>query len=444
MLGFLRSSPPVELPVRVWLERRFLWLVEKVGVEQVRAAKIVLPTPEFFPDPYDGSVDGARAYFQRICGYMNVDATNLKLEFYTDYEAPGVPGFYEANKRTVAISIQQLLDPMRLVATMTRALSHHLMHQQGLTSDGDAVLEPTIELFAVLRGAGVFAANSVVHQRASHDNVLEYWSISRHGHLTARDLGYSFALLAMLRSEPRPLWGKHLRGDAAAALKSGMRYLTRNENVLVDFENGVHRFPESPIEDRLAHRWDVVSLDAVHDAFSYVASHPDQIDDVVDRLVDRLYDDRHAIQAAAAATLGTLADALGDDAVVGLIDGLSSKDQNVRRSCLFALGKARPDVETRGTNGSILRSLFLGELREDGLVVAAAEALGQYRQEGEFAVPNLLETLQRLVDRREFDQADAVLVAIESISQQARCMIDSRLRLDDEAKRELHDTLDRL
>src|SRR5262249_4310101 len=89
MLSFF-SGPvacPVEPAVKQWVEHRLTWLVGQFGRQRLLGGTVVLPTPEFFPDPFDGSPDSARPILARVCGYMGIDPAKVELDFY-EYRRP--------------------------------------------------------------------------------------------------------------------------------------------------------------------------------------------------------------------------------------------------------------------------------------------------------------------------------------------------------------------
>ena len=75
---------PVTSPQKVWLEKGLDWLGGKFGVRRMLARPIILPTPEYFPDPYDGTFDAARRLFERVCGFMEVNRDRVVLSSFTN------------------------------------------------------------------------------------------------------------------------------------------------------------------------------------------------------------------------------------------------------------------------------------------------------------------------------------------------------------------------
>jgi hypothetical protein len=82
MFGWSRPRCPLDPPDKAWIERRMTWLAHALGVERCRSAPVALPTPEFFPDPYDGEEADVRPLLERVCGYMGVDPGRFDLQFF--------------------------------------------------------------------------------------------------------------------------------------------------------------------------------------------------------------------------------------------------------------------------------------------------------------------------------------------------------------------------
>src|SRR5215469_12451402 len=139
MWGFAPKLP-ISDEERVWIDDGFRHLEHVVGRRRMLDAQVILPTPEYFPDPYDGSAAAAEVLFQRVCGYMRVDPHPIDLEIFPDetdelrtvlpYWRGGrggssdCAGFYTAGhaetdadpkQMLVALRSSQLKDPLSLV-----------------------------------------------------------------------------------------------------------------------------------------------------------------------------------------------------------------------------------------------------------------------------------------------------------------------------------------
>jgi hypothetical protein len=53
-------------------------------IDRVRQAPVVLPRPEFFPDPFHGKEEDVRRMLDRVCGYMDIDPKTILMSLYSD------------------------------------------------------------------------------------------------------------------------------------------------------------------------------------------------------------------------------------------------------------------------------------------------------------------------------------------------------------------------
>jgi hypothetical protein len=230
MFDWLRSKCPVSSAAKEWIEKRMDWLTREFGPERLRDVTVILPTEEFFPDPYNGSKRDACTLFKRVCQYMDVDPNRVQLFFYTE-RRPGWEGQHQGSAGLYAagsVHIEQgnLQDPLALVGTMAHELAHVHLLGDGRISDQEEDHEALTDLLTVFLGLGIFTANSVLREVNWNAGQVSGWSMSRRCYLTMDMYGYAFALLAWFRGEESPAWARHLRGDVHAAFKKGLRYLT--------------------------------------------------------------------------------------------------------------------------------------------------------------------------------------------------------------------------
>src|SRR5262245_14406851 len=215
MFGWFGSKPecPVDLPTSQWIERRWAWLTQEFGAERLRAARVILPTPEFFPDSYTGTDGDARRMLDRVCGYMGIAPETVELSLYQDrnpvYDGEwrqGTAGLYheEAGKFRVWVEVGNLDDPLALVATMAHELGHvHLLGHGRVSPDADDH-EPLTDLLTVYLGMGIFTANSVIREHYWDLGTTSGWRIGRRGYLSMPMYGYALALFAEARGEEQP------------------------------------------------------------------------------------------------------------------------------------------------------------------------------------------------------------------------------------------------
>ena len=81
-------SCPCDPEAKRWVEDRLRWLSRQFGLHILLERPVILPTDEFFPDPYDGSPEAVQKMFRRVCRFMEVNPRNVDLRFYAD-RTPG-------------------------------------------------------------------------------------------------------------------------------------------------------------------------------------------------------------------------------------------------------------------------------------------------------------------------------------------------------------------
>ncbi len=247
MFGWFRPSCPVGPADKAWVEERMRWLAGTFGLPRLRSATVVLPTPEFFPEPYAGTEADGRALFARTCRYLGVDPAPLQLGFYTEDRQPfledtshheGTAGLYEdvGWSRRILLARGVLADPLTFVATAAHELGHLLLGQAIGAHDADQ--EKLTDLATIYLGFGVFTANSRIRASASHSGLSESWSIRRLGYLSQPVVGYALALFAHVRGEDAPPWAGHLCADVRSPFRSGLRFLQKTGASLYDGAEG--------------------------------------------------------------------------------------------------------------------------------------------------------------------------------------------------------------
>jgi hypothetical protein len=236
MFGWLRSKPgcPVDPATREWVDTRWAWLEGQFGLERLRKARVVLPRPEFFPDPFHGAEEDARRMLDRACGYMDIDPATVELSLYEDrnpvYEGGwrhGTAGLYhpDGGKFRIWVEVANLADPLALVGTMAHELGHVHLLGHGRISDEAVDHEPLTDLLTVYFGMGIFTANSVIREHYWHAGQVSGWSMGRRGYLGMPVYGYAFARFARARGEYGEEWVRELRLDVRSAFKQAMRFL---------------------------------------------------------------------------------------------------------------------------------------------------------------------------------------------------------------------------
>jgi hypothetical protein len=233
-IEMLGSAPecPIDPESKAWIDRRWAWLIRQFGAKTLCSSQVILPTPEFFPDPFDHQEEDLQPMLDRVCGYMDVDPEEIQLLVYEERrptvgESEGTAGLYRQVNGVfqIAIELSLLSDPLALVATMAHELGHVLLLGKGRISPKDEDHEPLTDLLTVFLGLGVFTANSVIREDNWIAGHVSGWSMKRQGYLTMPMFGYAFALFARDRDEGDPSWASELRKDVRASFEQSLRYL---------------------------------------------------------------------------------------------------------------------------------------------------------------------------------------------------------------------------
>jgi hypothetical protein len=252
MFGLFRPTCPCDPSAKAWIEQRLQWLTKQFGLGVLLESKIVLPTPEFFPDAYDGSEKAVRRMFHRVRGYMGVSKNAVDLELFNDtssgrmFDPNGgyaagtwqgsAPELYTTNTwgentnewRSGLVRIERsMLDrPADLVGVMAHELAHQRLLGEGRASQHHFDNELLTDLTALYFGFGIFLANN---PRKSTGE-LSYWpetKLRRPEYLSEPMIGYALAHIAWFRDESHPAWAKHLRWVPRSVFKQGLRYLDK-------------------------------------------------------------------------------------------------------------------------------------------------------------------------------------------------------------------------
>jgi hypothetical protein len=243
------------------------WLVHWIGLERILDAQVILPTDEFFPDPYHGDEASARRWLTRMCRYMRVDPATVTLVVFPDEAAPGAAGYYQQGAKTcfpvtrarsqISVAASQLANPSVLVATLAHELGHEILLGGGKLTTDVTDHEQITDLLMVFLGVGIFNANAtIVESHWNYGATYSGWSIGRQGYLSSFVFGYALALFAFFRRELNPTWAKHLRKDARETLWKALRYLKKTGDSLFHpdtIRTAYSRPTASVLEEGLTH-----------------------------------------------------------------------------------------------------------------------------------------------------------------------------------------------
>lgn len=233
---------PCDPSAKNWVEERLEWLATEFDDNAFNGRPVVLPTPEFFPDPFDGSKKAVRKMLDRVCGYMDVvpDLVSLKMVLNAGKiglvnehgdAMPDAAGTYQESDRKFIISIEKsdLDRPMDLVGTIAHELAHvRLMGENRILSDAYDN-ELLTDLTVVHFGLGLFLANVPRNYRSQNTKWPESGLIKPE-YMTPPMYGWALAHLAWFRNEDKPAWTRYLNLAAKANYKQAFRYLVANKD----------------------------------------------------------------------------------------------------------------------------------------------------------------------------------------------------------------------
>jgi hypothetical protein len=257
MLGFSAKVPLTDED-RQWVDEGFRRLEKLVGRRRMLEAKVVLPTAEDFPDPYDKTPAAVEMLFGRVCAYMQVERSSVELEVFPDeteelreilpYWRGGTSdraaGLYvhhaegdsHEEKRgcqqkgmVVAIRSTQLKDPLSLVATIAHELGHVILLGGHLLDPKTPDHEPLTDLLTVFLGLGIFTANSAARFKQYQEDRRQGWSMQQLGYLPEEVYGYALARFAAERGENKPEWIDHLSTNVRTYFKRSRAWLAKNK-----------------------------------------------------------------------------------------------------------------------------------------------------------------------------------------------------------------------
>jgi hypothetical protein len=278
----LRPKLPVTEEERLWVDEGFRRLGRMLGSSRLQNAKVILPTDEFFPDPWDGTESALKALFGRVCGYMGVNPSQVELqidpdpviipasdelaEASSDYGEGAISGQVELSivpdpaiipdtnelieampicsprgwrnmavsryiagkgeeRPIIAINRSLLSDTLMLVASLAHELGLVILLDGGRMRRDAGDIEPLADLLTVYLGLGVFTANASRNFRKYQPDGRRGWSMSRLGYLPETVFGFALACFAKERGEVQPAWAEELSTNLSAWFRQSAAWL---------------------------------------------------------------------------------------------------------------------------------------------------------------------------------------------------------------------------
>lgn len=433
MLSLLKPRCPVDVREKVWTELRMQWLSQRFGLKRLRAAAVVQPSTEFFPDPASGDAADAERVFQRVCEYMAVPPSRFELAV-KDCCQDGAccPQSVSDDHVVIELGADDLADRQRLVSRMARAVAGQLLldggHMQGVEGDFDSVTD----LLAVFLGFGVFQANAAVRTNVRSGAAWEYFSIRGAGCLQPRVPGYAMALMAWIRGETNPQWARPLGADAGSAFQRGYKYVTKTKDCLFRPENAerpAETRSQTAIVDDLARGTETQQLASIWTLMEHGSGSPEAMKLLGECVMHR----NPVIQAEAARAVA----AIGPDALPalpGIVERLSATEADTRAYCALAIGSLKPPLDACPDGLEVGEELSaLLEDRNPQVSTAALSALGHYGLGAEPYLRRVVPGIVRLARDCEFGLLTNAVQQVANITKDPHAFFSEHLE-DTEAE----------
>lgn len=236
---------PVDPEAKEWLETSFNWLIDEMSAETLLENEVVLPTEKYFPDHFSGKPGDICRLFERVCRFMDVDSTEIGLEFYSralenqprppGRDAGHPPAAYQKRKGKLQLWLEITPNPQPhfLVATIAHELGHVILHGEKRLDPKRTDHESMTDLLTVFYGMGILTANSAVALANARNSQYEGGAVLRRGYMTEEMYGYALALFTYARGENKPKWMSYLGVNVRHYLKQGLKYLNKTGDTTV-------------------------------------------------------------------------------------------------------------------------------------------------------------------------------------------------------------------
>ena len=402
-LGLWKPKCPIDFREKGWIETRMRWLGEHFGVDRLTHCRVIAPPTMHFCETYESTPEDACQLLDKVCGYMEVNPSEVELKIEKQEAMIGRAGQYAEG--VIYVVETQLENPVALTATLAHELSHHILLGRKLL-ENDTDMEWVTDLTPVIFGLGIFSANATIIESQERMSNRSWWKMNRQGYLPSRMIGYAMALHAWLCQDLRPEWPECLRHDAAESFWKGIRCLCETADSLLrpdNLHNCEDKLSIHQLLDALEHGTTTERFTVLWELTRRGEAAEEAIPAVAKKLRDRL----PATRAEAARTLARLGPA-AQSVTASLLDALNDSDLEARECSAFALGQlhAQPEV----TIPELIECL-----QKQDMVATVAWALAQYGSLAAPAMPLLLQSLKTLMGKNDWHM-DYLAYAIRKIS----------------------------
>ncbi|QDT18089.1 HEAT repeat domain-containing protein [Alienimonas californiensis] len=371
MFGLFAPRPPLETLEQAWIERRLGDVARQFGPERLGLGDAPAEGQLKPSEAMGGtrSTEDVDRLFARLVDRLGPAPVTPTLAWY-DGDA-----HLSTDKNAIPVPRSAIADPPTLGAALVRGACRR-MH----FGEGEADLR-AVDLVATALGCGLFLCLADAPEAAAPGD----------RGLTSREIGYALALLWHVRQEAGgassdPPWLGELRGDAAAAVTGGLKYLRKAGDARFTAASLRDSSPptEAAVRKELHHKRPARRLAAVWDAAQLPdreSRTPGVESATLLGLLETLHDREPAVRAASAEALGRLCPNAAADretwdrVLLGLIGATEDTLAAVRAAALRGLAAA-PDLgEAEAAREELDRVVLAGLAARTPAVRSAAAAV---------------------------------------------------------------------
>lgn len=236
-----KSKLPVTEEDQDWVETSLAFLAQSIGEEPLLRLKTVTPTKAFFDRDFEGTETDAQFILERCASIMNIDASTVTLQFYSDTnkylddgtllsttadiygKSSGAAGTYQkmGEKAIIRLERDQLQCTDALIATISHELAHEKLLGERRIATNDEYLT---DLTAIAYGFGVFIANAKFQFQAGQKNGFG-WQMQSQGYLPEQITAYAMASLSLKKKETAPSYSTYLNDASRRYFNQSLNYL---------------------------------------------------------------------------------------------------------------------------------------------------------------------------------------------------------------------------
>lgn len=240
-----KKKLPITKEDKTWVDEDLNWLKTEFGQEHFMEVLTVTPTKDFYERTFDGTEKDAEFILERTMELMNIQNTDIKLDFFSDSPivmADGTilttpadingswksaSGIYEQTENGTVISIEtgQLKNPISLIATISHELAHQILLGENRIEENDEFLT---DFTAIVYGFGIFIGNSRFNFSSFTTNGGFGWQSSSQGYLPEQIIAYAMAWLSKERNEKTD-YSQYLNKSMKKYFDQSIDWLMENE-----------------------------------------------------------------------------------------------------------------------------------------------------------------------------------------------------------------------